>query len=177
MGAMAIKVYKQKPSVIIPNACSMQKSVCMCVVLLGHQGEGLGTDGRAGYQADGNAPQRSRVVNTHDCFKSRTNRVDISLLAVLVPSACVQDVPSVQNQDQHMDLGRLHTLLRRALLRTENEKRKGGWMGMTRNSSWRMFDKLEKSQTNKYVKAIVHQIVCVLSDLWAAQQTICTNVF
>lgn len=88
----------------------------MCVVLLGHQGEGLGTDGRAGYQADGEASQRSGVVNTHDCVKSRTNRVDIGLLAVLIPSTCVQDVPSVQNQDQHMDLGRLQTLLGRALL-------------------------------------------------------------
>lgn len=99
------------------------------VALLGHQGEGLGTDGRAGYQADGQAPQRSRVVNTHDCFKSHTNRVDISLLAVLVSSACVKDVPSVQNQDQHMDLGRLQTLLRRALLRTENEQRQGDGRG------------------------------------------------
>lgn len=104
---------------MIHNACSMQKSVFMCVVLLGHQGEGLGTDGRAGYQADGEASQRSGVVNTHDCVKSRANRVDIGLLAVLIPSACVQDVPSVQNQDQHMDLGRLQTLLGRALLKTE----------------------------------------------------------
>lgn len=101
------------------NACSTQKSMSMCAVSLGHQGEGLGTDGRAGHQADGYASQRSRVVNTHDCVKSRTNRVDIGLLAVLIPSACVQDVPSVQNQDQHMDLGRLQTLLGRALLRTD----------------------------------------------------------
>lgn len=91
----------------------------MCVLLLGHEGEGLGTDGRAGYQADGDAPQRCGVVNTHDCVESCTNRVDVSLLAVLVPSACIQDVPSVQNQDQHMDLGRLQTLLGRTLLRTE----------------------------------------------------------
>lgn len=83
----------------------------MCFLLLGHQGEGLGTDGRAGHQADGDAPQRSRVMDTHDCVKSRSNRVDVGLLAVLVSSACVQDVPSVQNQDQHMDLGRLQTLL------------------------------------------------------------------
>lgn len=83
----------------------------MCVLLLGHQGEGLGTDGRAGYQADGDASQRSRVMNTHDCIKSRTDCIDVGLLAALVPSACVQDVPSVQNQDQHMDLGWLQTLL------------------------------------------------------------------
>ncbi len=75
----------------------MQKSVCLCVLLLGHQGEGLGTDGRAGHQADGDASQRSRVVDTHDCVKSCRNRVDVGLLAVLVSPACVQDVPSVQN--------------------------------------------------------------------------------
>lgn len=69
----------------------------MCVLLLGHQGEGLGTDGRAVHQADGNASQRSRVMDTHDCVKSRTNRVDVSLLAVLVSAAGIQDVPSVQN--------------------------------------------------------------------------------
>lgn len=85
---------------------------CVYESLLGHQGESLSTDGRAGYQADGDASQRSRVVNTHDCVKGRTNGVNVSLLAVLVPSACIQDVPSVQNQDQHMDLGRLQTLLR-----------------------------------------------------------------
>lgn len=104
------------------------KNVCMCVLLLGHQREGLGTDGRAGHQADGDASQRSGVMNTHDCVKSCTNRVDVSLLAVLVPSAGIQDVPSMQNQDQHVDLGRLQTLLGRALLRTENLKKKGnGW--------------------------------------------------
>ena len=71
--------------------------LCVYILLLGHQGEGLGTDGRAGYQADGDAAQRSGVVNTHDCVKNRTDRVDVGLLAVLVPSACVQDVPSVQD--------------------------------------------------------------------------------
>lgn len=97
-----------------------RKNVYVCVLLLGHQGESLGTDGRAGYQADGDASQRSRVVNTHDCVKSRTNRVDVRLLAVLVPSACIQDVPPMQNQDQHMDLGGLQALLGRALLRIVN---------------------------------------------------------
>lgn len=106
----------------------------MFVFLLGHQGEGLGTDGRARYQADGDASQRSGIVNTHDCIKSRADRVDVGLLAVLVPSACIQDVPSVQNQDQDMDLGRLQTLLRGALLRTENLKNKV-MDGMMRNSS------------------------------------------
>lgn len=112
-------VNKQKRSIITHNACSVQTNVCICVLLLGHQGEGLGTDGRARYQADGDASQRSGVVDTHDCVKSRANRVDVGLLAVLVASACVQDVPSVQNQDQHVDLGGLQTLLGRAFLRTE----------------------------------------------------------
>lgn len=115
----AIAVNKQKRSIITHNACSVQTTVCICVLLLGHQGEGLGTDGRARYQADGDASQRSGVVDTHDCVKSRANRVDVGLLAVLVASACVQDVPSVQNQDQHVDLGGLQTLLGRAFLRTE----------------------------------------------------------
>lgn len=112
-------VNKQKRSIITHNACSVQTNVCICVLLLGHQGEGLGTDGRARYQADGDASQRSGVVDTHDCVKSRANRVDVGLLAVLVASACVQDVPSVQDQDQHVDLGGLQTLLGRAFLRTE----------------------------------------------------------
>lgn len=115
----AIEVNKQKRSIITHNACSVQTNVCICVLLLGHQGEGLGTDGRARYQADGDASQRSGVVDTHDCVKSRANRVDVGLLAVLVASACVQDVPSVQDQDQHVDLGGLQTLLGRAFLRTE----------------------------------------------------------
>lgn len=89
------------------------------MVSLGHQGEGLGADGRAGYQADGDASQRRGVVNAHDRVESCADRVDVGLLAVLVPPACVQDVPSVQNQDQHVDLGRLQTRLGQALLRTE----------------------------------------------------------
>ena len=63
--------------------------MCTWVILLGYQGEGLGTDGRAGYQADGNTSQCSRVVNTHDCVKSHINCVDICLLAILVPSTCI----------------------------------------------------------------------------------------
>lgn len=61
--------------------------------------------------------QRSRVVNTHDCVESCTDGVDVGLLAVLVSSARIQDVPSMQNQNQYVDLGRLKALLRRALLR------------------------------------------------------------
>lgn len=95
-----------------------EKQTKTCFLLLGHQREGLGTDGRAGHQADGDASQRRGVVNTHDRVKSCTYCVDVGLLAVLVPAARVQDVPSVQDQDQHVDLGRLQTLLRRALLGT-----------------------------------------------------------
>lgn len=79
--------------------------------LLGHQREGLSADGRAGHQADGYASQRSGVVNAHDCFKNCADRVDVRLLAAGIPDSCVQDVPSVQNQDEHMDFGRLQTLL------------------------------------------------------------------
>lgn len=79
--------------------------------LLGHQGEGLSADGRAGYQADGYASQRSGVVDAHDCFKNCADRVDVSLLAARIPDSCVQDVPPVQNQDEHMDFGGLQTLL------------------------------------------------------------------
>ena len=87
--------------------------------LLGHQREGLGADGGAGDQADGNASQRSGVVNAHDGFKNCADGVDVRLLAARVPDSGVQDVPPVQNQDEHMDLGGLQTLLWRALLRTE----------------------------------------------------------
>lgn len=79
--------------------------------LLGHQREGLSADGRAGYQADGYASQRSGVVNAHDCFKNCADRVDVRLLAARIPDSCVQDVPPVQNQDEHMDFGGLQTLL------------------------------------------------------------------
>lgn len=71
------------------QAAGREKNVCKYFLLLGHQREGLGTDGRAGHQADGDASQRSGVVNTHDCVKSCTNGVDVSLLAVLVPAACI----------------------------------------------------------------------------------------
>lgn len=86
--------------------------MCMCSLSLGHQGEGLGTDGRARYQADGDASQCSGVVDTHDCVKNRVDGVYVSLLAVLVSSACIQDVSSMQNQNKHMNLRRLQTLLR-----------------------------------------------------------------
>lgn len=92
-------------------------NVCKCFLLLRDQREGLGTDGGAGYQTDGDAAERSGVVNTHDCVKRCADGVDVGLLAVLVPSARVQDVPSVQNQYQDVDLGSLQTLLRRTLLR------------------------------------------------------------
>lgn len=68
-----------------------------CVLLLGHQGKGLGTDGRAVHQTDGDASQRSRIVNAHDRVKSCANGVDVCLLAVLVSSSCIKDVPSVQD--------------------------------------------------------------------------------
>lgn len=79
--------------------------------LLGHQREGLGADGRAGHQADGYASQRSGVVNAHDCFKNCADRVDVRLLAARIPDARVQDVPPVQNQNEHVDFGGLQTLL------------------------------------------------------------------
>lgn len=59
----------------------------------------------------------------HDCVKGRADRVDVSLLAALVPAARVEDVPSVQDQDQHVDLAGLQTLLGRALLRTRQIER------------------------------------------------------
>lgn len=74
---------------------SLWENVCMSASLLGHQGEGFGTDGRAGHQADGDAPQRRRIVNTHDCVKSCADGVDVGLLAALLPSACIQDVSSM----------------------------------------------------------------------------------
>ena len=91
----------------MPVAC---RNTCVCILLLGHQGKGLGADGRAGHQADGDASQRSGVVNAHHRLERRADGVDVGLLAVLVASARIQDVSSVQNQDQHVDLGRLQTL-------------------------------------------------------------------
>lgn len=79
--------------------------------LLGHQSKGLGADGRAGHQADGDASQRSGVVNAHDCFKNRADGVDVCLLAAGIPDSCVQDVPPVQNQDEYVDFGGLQTML------------------------------------------------------------------
>lgn len=80
-------------------------------VLLGHQREGLGADGRAGYQADGDASQRGGVVDAHDRFKNCANGVDVRLLAARIPDSRVQDVPPVQDQDEHVDFGGLQTLL------------------------------------------------------------------
>lgn len=58
----------------------------------------------------------------HDCVKGRADRVDVGLLAALVPAARVEDVPAVQDQDQHVDLAGL-TLLGRALLRKQQIER------------------------------------------------------
>lgn len=80
-------------------------------VLLGHQREGLRADGRAGYQADGDASQRSGVVDAHDRFKNCANGVDVRLLAARIPDSRVQNVPPMQNQDEHVDFGGLQTLL------------------------------------------------------------------
>lgn len=79
--------------------------------LLGHQREGLIADGRAGHQADGNASQCSGVVNAHDCFKNCADGVDVRLLAAWIANSRVQDVSPVQNQEEHVDFGRLQTLL------------------------------------------------------------------
>lgn len=79
--------------------------------LLGHQREGLIADGRAGHQADGDASQRSGVVDAHDCFKNCADGVDVRLLAARIPNSRVQDVSPVQNQEEHVDFGRLQTLL------------------------------------------------------------------
>lgn len=88
-------------------------------VLLGHQREGLGADGRAGHQADGDASQRSGVVDAHDRFKNCANGVDVRLLAARIPDSRVQDVPPMQDQDEHVDFGGLQTLLWWTLLRKE----------------------------------------------------------
>lgn len=68
--------------------------VCACPSL-GHQGEGLSTDGRAGHQADGDSSQRGGIVHAHHCVKGSADGVDIALLTGLVPSSCVQDVASM----------------------------------------------------------------------------------
>lgn len=100
-------------------------------VLLGHQREGLGADGRAGYQADGDASQRSGVVDAHHRLENRADGVDVRLLAAGIPDPRVQDVPPVQDQDEHVDFGGLQTLLGRSLL-TKEMMGGGGVVGVQR---------------------------------------------
>lgn len=55
-------------------------------------------------------------MHTHDCLEHRADGVDVCLLAALLPPSCVQDVATVQDQEQHMHLRRLKALLTRAIL-------------------------------------------------------------
>lgn len=87
-------------------------------VSLGHQGEGLSADGRAGHQADGQAAQCGWVVNPHHRLEGGADGVDVGLLAAGLAASRVQDVAAVQHQDQHVDLGGLQTRLGGALLIT-----------------------------------------------------------
>lgn len=107
-------------------------------------------------------------MNTHDCVKSCTDRVDIGLLAVLVPSACVQDVPSVQNQDQHMDLGWLQTLLGWALLRSENLKFNKNYIYWRKSEEISLLvdDNVLTEEKNQNQKFFWHQTSFLVSDLW-----------
>lgn len=69
------------------------------------KGEGIRADGRAGHQADGEVAQGTGVVHTHDSVEHRGDGVGVALLGAGVPSACVQDGASMQQQQQHVDLG------------------------------------------------------------------------
>lgn len=76
-------------------------------VSLGHEGEGLSADGRAGHQADGEAAQCGRVVDPHHRLEGGADGVDVGLLAAGLSASCVQDIAAVEHQDQHVDLGGL----------------------------------------------------------------------
>lgn len=65
-------------------------------------------------------------MDAHHRFKNRADGVDVRLLAAGIPDPCVQDVPPVQDQDEHVDFGGLQTLLGRSLLTKEMEARGGG---------------------------------------------------
>lgn len=90
--------------------------------LLGHQGEGVGADGGAGHQADGQASQRGWVVDPHHRLEGGTDGIDIGLLAAGLATSRVQDVATVQHEDQHVYFGGLHTRLGGALLRINTAK-------------------------------------------------------
>lgn len=55
-------------------------------------------------------------MHAHDCLEHRADGVDVSLLAALLSTSCVQDVAAVQDQEQHVHLRRLQALLTRAVL-------------------------------------------------------------
>lgn len=50
-------------------------------------------------------------MDAHDRFKNCANGVDVRLLAARIPDSRVQDVPPMQDQDEHVDFGGLQTLL------------------------------------------------------------------
>lgn len=72
---------------------------------LGDEGKGIRADGRAGHQADGEVAQGAGVVHTHDGVEHGGDGVGVALLRAGVPGTRVQDGASMQQQEQHVDLG------------------------------------------------------------------------
>lgn len=72
---------------------------------LGDEGEGIGADGWAGHQADGEVAQGAGVVHAHDGVEHGGDGVGVSLLGAGVPGTRVQDGASMQQQQQHVDFG------------------------------------------------------------------------
>ena len=71
---------------------------------LGDQRESLRADGRTGDKLDEDVAQGRREVGTCDLLQHGAEGVDVGGLTGWVPRACVQDVPSVQHQQQDMRL-------------------------------------------------------------------------
>lgn len=74
----------------------------------GHQRKGFGADGWARDQPDGDVSESSGVMDPHHGVKHCRDGVDVSLLRALVTAPQVQDVPSMQDQEEDMDFTGLH---------------------------------------------------------------------
>lgn len=62
-------------------------------------------------------------MHAHHRLECGGQRVQVALLAGVVTGPGVQDVPTVEDQDEHVDLGGLQALLRGSILRERQRER------------------------------------------------------
>lgn len=84
--------------------------------ILGDKGIGSSTDGWTGHQAQSHMAQCLREVDTSDSIKGGSQGLHISLLGAWLPCALVQDVPTVQNEEECVDTAGLGCTLCQATL-------------------------------------------------------------